>query len=329
MRNSAWRRCSHPPPQKTHSHPPFQNKTKQKRKKDITLYSINFDEPGLTQGTCPHAVLAKIQSNADRAAKRARAKALLDRVAAGLPCSADAPCVAGVQSCIREAASGTNHCVQLGPIDVHTWLVTDVTALSCVDGAAAHGADSFCGSEAVKGSYMRWNGVQDWVDVVANQSEYKQCPCSGTESCLTVTATSAEYVIKDEWDNPVKGVCYTLTPAMADLLERAGAFVDPEDSPEPQTNMIQCTTGGDASLVHGAESYCGWVTGGLLAATAASAASAFDVVDVGGVSSAVVVDVANSSSSSGSQPLVAGVKGAPLQGGMPCGKLHGYNVTRW
>ena len=283
LRNRARRPCC--PPQKNHSPHAL---SKKPEKKDTTIYSVDFSNPGRTTGTCPHAVLVKIQSNADRAAKRARAKALLDRVNSGLPCSPDAPCVKGFQSCIREAANGTDHCVQLRPIDVHTWLVTNVTALSCVDGAAAHGADSFCGSEAVQRSYMLWNGVQEWVDTVANQSEYKQCPCAGAESCLTVAATTAEFVIKDEWDNAVKGVCYALTPAMADLLERAGAFVDPEDTPEPHTNIIKCATGGDASLVHGAQSYCGWVTGGGLL---------------------------NSK--------------AKLRGGMPCGKLDGYNDTRW
>ena len=77
-------------------------------------------------------------------------------------------------------------------------------------------------------------------------------------------ATAAVYAIKTTLDQVVKGVCYNLTAAMADLLEREGVFRDPSSAPEPHTNVVKCTTGGDASLVHGAQSYCGWVTGGGL-----------------------------------------------------------------
>jgi hypothetical protein len=209
-----------------------------------------------------------------------------------------------------------------------TWHGHGASALACSNETATHGANSFCGSTTVGEAATRWSNMQDWVDAVANATN-PPCPCSGTQSCLTVTPTDDRFQLTDANGKNITALCYTVTPAMIVTLEQHGQLIDPQAARENHTHIVKCTQGEDTQMRHGGQSYGGWVTGGYLMGTAMHAAVAADAREP----AVLATLVANEKAARAAEAATAdassrnGAPGGPDMGvepttGMPCGKLN-------
>jgi hypothetical protein len=220
--------------------------------------------------------------------------------------------------------------------------VYGASALACSNETAVHGADSYCGSTSVGEAATRWSNMQDWVDAVADTTN-PPCPCSGTQSCLTVTPTDDRFRLSGADGNKLSALCYTVTPAMIVTLEQHGQLIDPQAAHEPHTHIVKCTQGEQTWMRHGAQSYGGWVTGGFLAGTARQAAVAADAREPAVLATLVANEKAAHAAEAaaadggdgGGGRLRNGAPGGPNMGvrsvkpiaGMPCGKLERIAVT--
>jgi hypothetical protein len=221
-----------------------------------------------------------------------------------------------------------------------TWHVYGASELACANETATHGPDSYCGSTTVGEAATRWSNMQDWVDAVGNATN-PPCPCSGTQSCLTVTPADDRFQLTEpDTGDDLNTLCYTVTPAMIVTLEQHGELIDPQAAREPHTHIVKCTQGEQTWMRHGGKSYCGWATGGYLKGTAMHAAVAADArepaVLAALVASEKAAQAAEGAADGGGGRLKNGAPGGPNMGvrsiqpgvGMPCGKLdRGPAVT--
>jgi hypothetical protein len=175
--------------------------------------------------------------------------------------------------------------------------------------------------------------MQDWVDEVANMAN-PPCPCNGTQSCLTVTATDVRFKLTGEDGDDITALCYTLTPAMIAVLEDRGEFKDPQAAREPHTHIVKCTQGEDTTMRHGGQSYGGWATGGYLMGTATHAAVAADARTPSVLAALASTEIARQAAKAaaaggGTAPdrPDMGVRSVLPGTGMPCGKLGNRTVT--